>query len=544
MLPRLLPERVLRSAAIPSSLLLFVFCSATVPAQMSGTFTIDPNGTGTRNFKDFPNAAYQVFVQGVSGPVVFDVAPGTYSKAVNLGPVKGVSSKNTITFKSRTKPGARITATVTILDYSPNFPVRWYVFDGLELAAGGTLLPRSGISASGSCTDLEIRNCKITSCSLVTRSVFLKNDPIQRWKVHHNTFLLGTCFFQSAQGMEIHHNEFDTNNANRLSAIVMTNSSFTFLRSRIYNNVIFSDAIQRGGAVVGIQVAWNADVFHNTIVVDATFFQTGPRSGSRCVFANGVFGRHCNVGNNIMVTRGNDTCATYSTAPFATFSDGNIYLTKNSVLGVVNGKSLSNWQNSSGQGKNSSEKDPQFQGSGKVVTDLRPKPTSPAVGKAVNTPSYITDDFFGNPRGSKPAIGAIEPVSPSTFIPYGMGCAGTGGKVPAIGMSGDLKLGSTNFLVTLSNAKGGSGVSTFFVIGPKTNVSFGGGCTLLVAPLFLIRLPVGGLPGAGNGSSSIKLPLPSDPKFKGVTASCQWGVIDSAAAGIGVAFSNAATIKL
>ncbi len=111
-------------------------------------------------------------------------------------------------------------------------------------------------------------------------------------------------------------------------------------------------------------------------------------------------------------------------------------------------------------------------------------------------------------------------------------------------MSGDLKLGSTNFLVTLSNAKGGSGVSALFVIGPKTNVSFGGGCTLLVAPLFLIRLPVSGLPGAGNGSSSIKLPLPSDPKSSGLTASCQWGVIDSAAAGIGVAFSNAATIKL
>ena len=164
-------------------------------AQMSGTYTVDPKGSGNRNFKDFPNAAYQVFVQGVSGPVVFDVAPGTYSKAFNLGPVKGVSSKNTITFKSRTKHAAKI-APVTILDYSPNFPVSWYVFDGPEL---------TGIGASGSCTDLEIRNCKMRT-KLVTNSAFLKNDPIQRWKVHHNTFFGGGCSFHSAQAMEIHHN--------------------------------------------------------------------------------------------------------------------------------------------------------------------------------------------------------------------------------------------------------------------------------------------------------------------------------------------------
>ena len=112
-----------------------------------------------------------------------------------------------------------------------------------------------------------------------------------------------------------------------------------------------------------------------------------------------------------------------------------------------------------------------------------------------------------------------------------------------MGSTGVLKPGSKNFFLTLTNAKGGPGVSAFFIAGlVKQTTPFGGGCDLLVAPLLLFRLPVAGLPGAGNGSTSLRIPL--DPKFKGVTLHLQWGVIDSAAKGIGIAFSNGGTVKL
>ncbi len=48
-----------------SALTLFLaFCTFASPvtAQMFGTYTIDPNGTGPRNFTDFITPAYQLVV--------------------------------------------------------------------------------------------------------------------------------------------------------------------------------------------------------------------------------------------------------------------------------------------------------------------------------------------------------------------------------------------------------------------------------------------------------------------------------------------------
>ncbi len=53
-----------------------------------------------------------------------------------------------------------------------------------------------------------------------------------------------------------------------------------------------------------------------------------------------------------------------------------------------------------------------------------------------------------------------------------------------------------------------------------------------------------GSSGPGNGRASIKVALPNDPKLKGASVHIQWGVVDPAAKGIGVAFSNAATLTL
>ena len=61
-----------------------------------------------------------------------------------------------------------------------------------------------------------------------------------------------------------------------------------------------------------------------------------------------------------------------------------------------------------------------------------------------------------------------------------------------------------------------------------------------------MTLNMAGTSGPGNGRASVKLPLPSDAKLKlkGAKTHFQWGVVDPAAAGIGVAFSNPATLTL
>ncbi|MBL0104645.1 MAG: hypothetical protein IPP51_13320 [Bacteroidetes bacterium] len=65
-------------------------------AQLSGTYTIG----GTAPDYATIQAATTALAAGVSGPVIFDIRPGTYTGKVSMGNVVGTSATNTITFQS------------------------------------------------------------------------------------------------------------------------------------------------------------------------------------------------------------------------------------------------------------------------------------------------------------------------------------------------------------------------------------------------------------------------------------------------------------
>lgn len=65
---------------------------------LSGNYTINPSGSGANNFTSFTNALTALTCGGVSGPVVFNVAAGTYNEQLNIGLINGASAINTITF--------------------------------------------------------------------------------------------------------------------------------------------------------------------------------------------------------------------------------------------------------------------------------------------------------------------------------------------------------------------------------------------------------------------------------------------------------------
>ena len=234
---------MLSTSLCPCRAALAVFLLAGfASAQMSGTYTIDANGTGSRNFKDIQNAAYQLFVQGVNGAVVLEVASGTHSstRPFYLAPVKGASSKNTITFRSKTRHGANLTTYFIMPDYGPSFPIRWYVFDGLMFT---TLSATSGTAISGNfhTTDIEIKNCRFTKTVVGGGASRTSSKPLERWNVHHNVFegnvSSGNCYFAYVHAIHIHHNEFNLNNRGGV-AISFISHNQSSVRSRIYNNGI------------------------------------------------------------------------------------------------------------------------------------------------------------------------------------------------------------------------------------------------------------------------------------------------------------------
>ncbi|TDH28668.1 hypothetical protein EXU57_00905 [Segetibacter sp. 3557_3] len=70
------------------------------PARLSGTYTINQaKPTGGRNYESF-NAAVNALACGIAGPVVFNIAPGTYNEQITINFINGSSASNRITFQA------------------------------------------------------------------------------------------------------------------------------------------------------------------------------------------------------------------------------------------------------------------------------------------------------------------------------------------------------------------------------------------------------------------------------------------------------------
>jgi gliding motility-associated-like protein len=81
--------------------------SYTAPVQvtlnnvlLTGTYTINPALPAVRpNFQSFQSAA-DALLCGITGPVIFNVAPGTYNEQIRIPYIPNTSSVNTVTFQS------------------------------------------------------------------------------------------------------------------------------------------------------------------------------------------------------------------------------------------------------------------------------------------------------------------------------------------------------------------------------------------------------------------------------------------------------------
>ena len=79
--------------------MFFLLLLATVAqAQLSGTYTISSNASQNPDFTSF-GAAATALSAGVSGPVVFQVASGTYAEYVTLNEIAGASASNRVVFR-------------------------------------------------------------------------------------------------------------------------------------------------------------------------------------------------------------------------------------------------------------------------------------------------------------------------------------------------------------------------------------------------------------------------------------------------------------
>lgn len=130
-------------------------------SSLNGVYTINPSGSGATNFTSFRAAVGALNLAGVSGPVTFNVAAGTYNEQVNLIAINGASATNTVSFVG-------VNTNTCIVDTAANTTSNYHTIrlNGASFVTLRNLTIRaSGASAgcavqiSGSSNYSKIKNC-------------------------------------------------------------------------------------------------------------------------------------------------------------------------------------------------------------------------------------------------------------------------------------------------------------------------------------------------------------------------------------------------
>jgi hypothetical protein len=124
-----------------------IYGTISVKAPLAGTYTINPNGSGNRNYTTFTAALIDLNALGISpvasdSAVTFLIAGGTYDAStetfpLTLGAAPGITSTKNVTFKPM--PSANVVLTGSSSRPIVNFEQGdYYVLDGSNSAGGST----------------------------------------------------------------------------------------------------------------------------------------------------------------------------------------------------------------------------------------------------------------------------------------------------------------------------------------------------------------------------------------------------------------------
>ncbi|KAF0196253.1 MAG: Uncharacterized protein FD166_2555 [Bacteroidetes bacterium] len=146
-------------------------------APMSGTYTIDPAGSGSENFASFSAAINRLNGSGISGAVTFNVAAGAVFNEKPAAITTTGTAVNTITFQksgSGANPKLVPTGTLSSSPYDFGFCISggdYITFDGIDVDASGATSTTTAIeygylirnaSATNGAQYNTVKNCSVT----------------------------------------------------------------------------------------------------------------------------------------------------------------------------------------------------------------------------------------------------------------------------------------------------------------------------------------------------------------------------------------------
>lgn len=275
---------------------------AAAHAQLSGPYTIDPNGSGPRNYASMA-AAVSALAAGVSGPVDFRVAAGTHGR-IELRTIPGTSPSNRITFRGT--PGATtidaMGSRAAIRCISGAQHVRFESFTLTRFASFGVEIEGIfGPTGNIDCHDLVILAPATPNFAVraITMQETVKNRFVECIVRGGGHSLYGANVFQC----EFDRCEFDGLDASN-SVVALFGTAFTIDTDNVFRNCFIHSPGPTHPACDFDNFAYGSAFWNNTVITNS----------SHAAVAIGGWGPWANAStfrNNIVVNLGTGAALRY-----------------------------------------------------------------------------------------------------------------------------------------------------------------------------------------------------------------------------------------
>lgn len=476
--------------------------SGTYQTGLTGTYTINPSGSGSTNYTNFTNAVAALTNYGVCGPVLFNVSNGSYNEQISLSPIGGTSTTNTVTFQSLSGDSSLVSITSNSSSSSANnYTVilngaSYVTFSKITIARTSTNTYGRVVELRSGANSNRFLNCRIMGVKSTTTSLeqslvisttdndtgnWFKNNLMRNGSF--GFYWYGTSNVNLERGTIIQGNILDSSYYMGISAYYhdglqilnndIKNLGYTggfglYLYYCQYANRVIKNKIYLPNSGYGMYISYCNSIVSNPSIICNNMVAVGGTS-----LSYGIYNSYCNAHNyyfnNIGVTNTLSTSrGMYLYGYSATYFNHN--LINNNIVntgggyamevpsGGGTGINISNYNNlySTGatlgvwNGSSATNLAGWKTTSGKDANSVSLNPTYTSAsnlhvsntginGKGISI-SGIVDDIDGQSRGGTPDIGADE------FFPYALDAG-----VVAITPSIPFAAGVQSVVATLQN---------------------------------------------------------------------------------------------
>ncbi len=297
-------------------------------SQLSGTYTIDPNGSGPTNFTTWNAAVTALETNGVSAAVTFNVSDDTFNESVQLDAIPGSSTTNTVTFQadpSNSGEAKLAFGSSQVLRVNGTTNV---TFSGLTFESTGAYTRT--IYLSGTNTNILFENNKIVGYFLTTTSN--SNTSIYAYFTNSNNVV------------------FDGNEILNAYAYVYYSNNIQFTNNRVENtyyyglylyqasNSLIEDNYISAGDGTSSYYGYGLILYYgsgnNVLGNDINGNGYGYNYGVYIYYHYGTSGLPTRIENNFI--HGTSACSYYSYGIY-TYYSGNLDIKHNTISSVGSG---------------------------------------------------------------------------------------------------------------------------------------------------------------------------------------------------------------